>query len=65
MALTTCVLVGESQEWLDEIIEKVKKLKVGAGVDQGVDLGPLCYPEVIKLKPPSFSMDIILLSLLN
>lgn len=46
MALTTCVLVGESQEWLDEIIEKVKKLKVGAGVDQGVDLGPLCYPEL-------------------
>jgi malonate-semialdehyde dehydrogenase (acetylating) / methylmalonate-semialdehyde dehydrogenase len=46
MALTTTVFVGEAQEWIPEITEKVKKLKMGAGFDQGVDIGPLCYPEV-------------------
>ncbi len=49
MALTTAVMVGESQNWLDDIVTKAKKLKLGSGFDQGVDIAPLCYPEVIKL----------------
>lgn len=32
MALTTVVLVGEAQHWVPEIVERAKKLKVGAGI---------------------------------
>jgi len=46
MALTTAVFVGESKNWLPEIIEKAKKLKLGHGADSNVDLAPLCYPEL-------------------
>lgn len=42
MALTTAVFVGESQNWIPELIEKAKKLKISIGTDEGVDLGPLC-----------------------
>ena len=31
MALSTAVFVGESKEWIPELIEKAKKLKVNAG----------------------------------
>jgi len=42
MALTTAIFVGESQNWIPDLIEKAKKLKVSIGTDEGVDLGPLC-----------------------
>ena len=45
MALSTAVFVGESKEWLPEIVERAKKLKVSAGTEPGADLGPLISPE--------------------
>ena len=33
MALSTAVFVGEAREWIPELIEKAKKLKVNAGED--------------------------------
>jgi malonate-semialdehyde dehydrogenase (acetylating)/methylmalonate-semialdehyde dehydrogenase len=41
MALTTAVFVGEAQNWIPDLAERVKKLKVSIGTDEGVDLGPL------------------------
>jgi len=41
MALTTAIFVGEAQNWIPDLIEKAKKLKVSIGTDEGVDLGPL------------------------
>jgi malonate-semialdehyde dehydrogenase (acetylating)/methylmalonate-semialdehyde dehydrogenase len=41
MALTTAVFVGEAKEWIPELIEKVKKLKVNAGHEPGADIGPV------------------------
>lgn len=41
MALTTAVFVGKTKEWLPEIIEKVKLLKVNAGHIAGTDIGPV------------------------
>ena len=32
MALSTAVFVGEAKEWIPELIEKAKKLKVNAGI---------------------------------
>lgn len=47
MALSVALMVGETKSWVPELIEKAKKLKLGGGFEEGVDVGPLCYPEVI------------------
>lgn len=41
MALTTAVFVGETQNWIPELVEKVKKLKVGPGHKADTDIGPV------------------------
>jgi malonate-semialdehyde dehydrogenase (acetylating)/methylmalonate-semialdehyde dehydrogenase len=41
MALSVIVLVGESQEWVPELVAKAKTLKVGPGNDVKTDVGPL------------------------
>lgn len=46
MALTTAVMVGSSKNWVADVVEKVKKLKLGHGSESGIDLAPLCYPEL-------------------
>lgn len=53
MALTTAIFVGESKEWIPELVERARKLKVNAGHEPGADLGPLISKEskerVLKL----------------
>lgn len=46
MALSVAVMVGETKHWIPELIEKVKKLKLGNGFEEGIDIAPVCYPEV-------------------
>jgi len=41
MALSVAILVGEAREWLPELVEKARTLKVGAGSEPGTDVGPL------------------------
>ena len=44
MALSVVILVGdleESKDWTRDIVEEAKKLKVGNGFVEGVDVGPL------------------------
>ncbi len=41
MASTVVVLVGETKKWLPEIAEKMKHIKIGYGLDEGVELGPV------------------------
>ena len=41
MALSVVVLVGEAQQWVPELVAKAKTLKIGAGTEKGVDVGPL------------------------
>lgn len=45
MALSTAVFVGEAKEWIPELVERSKKLKVSAGHEPGADLGPLITPQ--------------------
>ncbi|RKP13520.1 Aldehyde/histidinol dehydrogenase [Piptocephalis cylindrospora] len=45
MALSTMILVGESKEWLPDLVERAKKLKVTGGMEKGADLGPVISPE--------------------
>nr|WP_299246383.1 CoA-acylating methylmalonate-semialdehyde dehydrogenase [uncultured Halomonas sp.] len=53
MANSVLVLVGEARQWLDEIVEKSREMKVGPGTQRDADLGPLVSPaardRVLKL----------------
>ncbi|KAI0652283.1 methylmalonate-semialdehyde dehydrogenase [Trametes meyenii] len=44
MAISVAVLVGNSQSWIPELVERAKKLKVSQGFEQGADLGPVISP---------------------
>ena len=48
MALSTCVMVGETKDWLPEIAERAKTLKVDGGFEEGADLGPVISPQAKK-----------------
>ncbi|HEV7358472.1 MAG TPA: CoA-acylating methylmalonate-semialdehyde dehydrogenase [Steroidobacteraceae bacterium] len=41
MATSVTVLVGEAQRWIPDIVAKAKTLKVNAGIEKNVDLGPV------------------------
>ena len=41
MATTVAVFVGRAREWIDELVERAQKLRVGAGTDEKADLGPV------------------------
>ena len=41
MALSTVVFVGEARNWLPELVERAKKLKVTSGFEPEADLGPM------------------------
>jgi malonate-semialdehyde dehydrogenase (acetylating) / methylmalonate-semialdehyde dehydrogenase len=41
MATSVAVLVGEARNWIPDIVEKAKSLKVNAGTEAGADLGPV------------------------
>ena len=45
MALSTVVFVGESKNWIPDLIKKAKALKVNAGHIPGADLGPMISPQ--------------------
>lgn len=45
MALTTCVFVGDSKDWIGELVERAKKLKVNCGAVADADLGPVISPQ--------------------
>jgi len=46
MALSVAVMVGETKNWIPEIVEKARNMKVGPGTQEGVDIAPMCYPEL-------------------
>jgi len=41
MAVSVVVLVGEANSWVPDLVAKARSLKVGAGHEQGTDVGPL------------------------
>lgn len=41
MANSVAVFVGSAKDWLPELVEKSKAMKVGPGTDRSADLGPL------------------------
>jgi len=41
MALPVTVLVGEANNWIPELVEKARALKINGGAEAGTDIGPL------------------------
>ncbi len=41
MALPVTVLVGEANNWIPELVEKARGLKINGGAEPGTDVGPL------------------------
>uniref|UniRef100_A0A0G4HJB8 methylmalonate-semialdehyde dehydrogenase (CoA acylating) n=1 Tax=Chromera velia CCMP2878 TaxID=1169474 RepID=A0A0G4HJB8_9ALVE len=48
MAISVAVMVGESKDWVGDIVEAGKKFRVGPGWQKGADVGPLISPEAKK-----------------
>jgi malonate-semialdehyde dehydrogenase (acetylating)/methylmalonate-semialdehyde dehydrogenase len=48
MALSTVIWVGEAKNWIPDMLERAKKLRVNAGMEPGSDLGPLISPDAKK-----------------
>jgi len=44
MAISVAVLVGEAQNWVPELKERVAALQVNGGFEKGADFGPLISP---------------------
>ncbi|WVF72915.1 methylmalonate-semialdehyde dehydrogenase (acylating) [Kwoniella sp. CBS 6097] len=45
MALSVAIFVGPARQWIPELIERAKELKVSGGFEEGTDLGPVISPE--------------------
>lgn len=45
MALSAVVFVGETQNWLPELVERAKALSMNGGFESEADLGPVVTPE--------------------
>ena len=45
MALSTAIFVGDAKEWIPELVERAKKLKVSGGFESDTDVGPLITAE--------------------
>ncbi|MFC5458884.1 CoA-acylating methylmalonate-semialdehyde dehydrogenase [Massilia niabensis] len=41
MALPVTILVGEANEWIADLVEKARTLKISGGSEPGTDVGPL------------------------
>ncbi|CEQ42979.1 SPOSA6832_04851 [Sporobolomyces salmonicolor] len=44
MALSTLITIGESNDWILDLVERAKNLKVGNGFDPETEVGPLITP---------------------
>ncbi|KAI8457172.1 methylmalonate-semialdehyde dehydrogenase [Phakopsora pachyrhizi] len=48
MALSVAITVGESSEWVNELVERAQKLKLGQGFDPDAEIGPVISREAKK-----------------
>ena len=48
MALPVAIFVGPASDWIPELVEKAKSLKIGPGSDKDADLGPMITKESLQ-----------------
>ena len=46
MALSVAVFVGESKNWVKDLVPKAKSFKIGKGDAEGIDISPVAYAEL-------------------
>jgi malonate-semialdehyde dehydrogenase (acetylating)/methylmalonate-semialdehyde dehydrogenase len=44
MALSVLVMIGESNKWLPDLVERAKQLVVNGGFEKDCDVGPVVSP---------------------
>lgn len=47
MAISVVILVGHTAQWLDELVDLARRLKVGNGADEQTDIGPLISAQAL------------------
>lgn len=45
MALSTAIFVGDAKDWIPDLVERARQLKVARGTEAGADFGPVVTPE--------------------
>jgi malonate-semialdehyde dehydrogenase (acetylating)/methylmalonate-semialdehyde dehydrogenase len=48
MALSCAVFVGESKDWIPELVERASRLVVSEGFQENADVGPMITPEALQ-----------------
>lgn len=48
MALSTVIFVGESADWLPDLVERARTLRLGSGLDPATDIGPLISVDALR-----------------
>lgn len=48
MALSTLVCVGDTKDWIPDIVERATKLSVNGGFEEGTDVGPVITPAAVS-----------------
>lgn len=48
MALPHAIFVGEAKEWIPDLIDMAKNLKVNEGMQPGTDVGPMISPAAVQ-----------------
>jgi len=48
MALSVVVFVGETKDWIHDIVAEAKSLVVGNGFDEKTDIGPMITPQSLE-----------------
>lgn len=45
MAISVAVFVGETKDWIQDLVHEAQTLRVGNGMEENVDIGPMITPE--------------------
>ncbi|KAJ2641479.1 aldehyde dehydrogenase (NADP(+)) ald6, partial [Coemansia sp. RSA 1694] len=48
MALSVAVFVGAAGDWIPELVDKARALRVDGGMEPGADLGPMISPNALQ-----------------
>ena len=48
MALSTVIFVGDSADWLPDLVDRARALRMGSGLDPATDVGPMISVDALR-----------------